>query len=152
MIQRIQTLFLLIALFLMGLLFWLPLGEIAVGEKLYSFTINGLTDIQSGAVVYNALHLLIFLFIITLLELFIIFSYKKRVRQMRIATYNLILMIGFVFVGWLFVKTSLSSLGEGVYSLKLPLIFPFVSAVLNYLAIRAIGKDELLVRSVDRIR
>jgi hypothetical protein len=152
MIQRIQTLFLLIAILLMGLIYWFPLAEIAVGEKIYSFTLNGITEIGTGLVAYKALHLIIFLLIIILIELVVIFSYKKRIRQMRMATYNLLLMAGFLLVSWLFVKTSANSLGDGIYSMKLPVAFPFVAAVLNYLAIRAIGRDEALVRSVDRIR
>lgn len=152
MLQRIQTLYLSIALLLMGLLNWLTLGEIAVGEKIFSFTMKGIIDIQTGQQMYGAIHLIIFLCIILLVELVIIFSYKKRIRQMRMAIFNLILMLGFVLIGWLFVKSSANALGQGIYSLKLPLIFPFVAAILNYLAIRAIAKDELLVRSVDRIR
>ncbi|MDD2382096.1 MAG: DUF4293 family protein [Mariniphaga sp.] len=34
----------------------------------------------------------------------------------------------------------------------MPMIFPLLAVVLDYLAIRAIGKDEVLVRSMDRIR
>ncbi|HNZ71739.1 MAG TPA: DUF4293 domain-containing protein [Prolixibacteraceae bacterium] len=152
MIQRIQTIFLSIALLLMGILFFIPLAEVAVGEKLYAFGIKGLVDSQSGNTTYAAWALFVYLLFVVCLQAFIIFSFKKRVLQMRLATFNLILMLGFVLLGWLFVKFSLSALGEGVYSLKLPLVFPFASAVLNYLAIRAILKDELLIRSIDRIR
>jgi hypothetical protein len=35
---------------------------------------------------------------------------------------------------------------------KFPMTFPLIAAVFDYLAIRAIGKDEALVRSLDRIR
>ena len=41
---------------------------------------------------------------------------------------------------------------DGIVSYEITAIFPFVAAILTYLAIRAIGKDEALIRSMDRIR
>jgi len=152
MIQRIQTLFLTIGLVLMGLLFILPLGNVAAGDTVYSFTINGIVDGSNGTTVVGFWYLLCLSAIIVLLQLVSILLFKKRVLQSKLAICNLILMIGFVLIAWLAVKGSLSTLGNGISSLKLPLIFPIISAVLNYLASRAIKKDEALVRSVDRIR
>jgi hypothetical protein len=71
---------------------------------------------------------------------------------MKLTVINLVLMIGFAAVSWLFVRSSLQSIGEGIYTLKMMLAIPFIAAILNYLAFRSISKDELLVRSVDRIR
>lgn len=34
----------------------------------------------------------------------------------------------------------------------LPFALPIINIILTYLAIRAIGKDEALVRSLDRLR
>lgn len=152
MIQRIQTIFLTIGLVLMGLLFIVPLGSVAVGEKIYSFTISGIVDGSSGTTVVGSWYLLCLLAVIFIIQLVDIFLYKKRILQMKLAICNIILMIGFVLIAWLFVKGSLSTLGDGIYSFKLPLILPLISVVLNYLASRAIKKDEALVRSVDRIR
>jgi hypothetical protein len=35
---------------------------------------------------------------------------------------------------------------------KVTVVFPVVAAILDFLAIRALGKDEALVRSLNRIR
>ena len=35
---------------------------------------------------------------------------------------------------------------------RIAIIFPLVALILDYLALRAIFKDETLVRSLDRIR
>lgn len=152
MIQRIQSVYLTIGLILMAMLGWLPLGEILSGENVYTFTIAGVQNSQTQATLYSGLPLIVFLSIIGLIQLLIIFSYKKRVRQMRMASFNIILMLGLLFVGWYFVHQSIKLLGSGTYAYQLPVVFPFIAAVLNYLAIRAIGRDEALVRSVDRIR
>ncbi|MDA3818016.1 MAG: DUF4293 domain-containing protein [Prolixibacteraceae bacterium] len=153
MLQRIQTVFLLLALILIGLLAWLPLGDIIAGTELYEFTIRGVFHAENGNVVINAWPLIALLAVIEILQLLIIFGYKNRVRQMRMAVFNILIMLGFLAAAWFFVHLSLKELGgEGGYSFKIPLAFPIVAAILNYLAIRAIGKDEALVRSVDRIR
>ena len=152
MIQRIQSIYLLLALILMGLLGWLPLGEIAAGDIIYDFNIRGVFEVGKSQAIINGLPIMVLLAIIELLQVIIIFSYKKRVRQMRLATYNIILMIGILVVGWIFIRASLKSIGDGVYVFQLVMAFPIVAAILNYMAIRAIAKDEALVRSIDRIR
>lgn len=152
MIQRIQTVYLALALILLGFMAWLPLGQIASATNIYVFNIKGVFDSQSGDTIVNGWPLMALLGIIELLQIIIIFSYKKRVRQMRMATYNILLMLGMVAVGWFFIHTSLKEIGEGTLGFEMAMIFPMVAAILEYLAIRAIGKDEALVRSVDRIR
>jgi hypothetical protein len=152
MIQRIQTFFLALALIMMGLLLWLPLGEITVNEKIYSFSLSGIADILTGQRTYQTWYLMAIIGIIMLFQVIIICSYKKRVGQARMAAFNILLMLVFLIVCWLFVKTSAKSLGDAIYSLKVFIAFPLISVILNYLAIRAIRRDEDLVRSVDRIR
>jgi hypothetical protein len=44
------------------------------------------------------------------------------------------------------------SLGDAQVSYKVSIFFPLIAVILDYLAIRAIGKDEALIRSIDRIR
>jgi|WetSurMetagenome_2_1015567.scaffolds.fasta_scaffold455045_1 hypothetical protein len=152
MLQRIQTLFLLIACLVVGLLFFLPLGEIAVGDKIFSFTIIGVRDPQNGKSLINAWYLLTILFDIIIIQVMTIFFYKKRLLQVKLAICNLVLMAALNIVSWFCIKGSIGVLGNGIYSLKISLILPFIAIILNYLAIRAIKKDEELVRSVDRIR
>jgi hypothetical protein len=38
------------------------------------------------------------------------------------------------------------------FSIRLPVIFPVVAIILTYLAFRGIRKDEILIRSIDKIR
>ena len=41
---------------------------------------------------------------------------------------------------------------DAIVAFKIPIAFPVVAIILDYLAIRAIGKDEALIRSLNRIR
>jgi hypothetical protein len=135
----------------MGVLGFVPLGEIASGNLLYSFGSRGVIA-DSGTLVYNGWPLLVLLLIIIFLHGFTITKFKNRILQIRLTIINILLMIGFILVSWYFISASLTQIGEGVYSFKLPMAFPIVAAVLDYLAIRSIGSDEALIRSLDRIR
>ena len=90
--------------------------------------------------------------VISLLALLTIFLFKKRILQIRICVFNAILMLGFyglfAFFYWdLGNQKEIFSL-----SLKIAFSFPLISLILDYLAIRNIGADEALVRSLDRLR
>lgn len=70
---------------------------------------------------------------------------------MRLNSFNIILMLGYMGLNYYYIHNFSRQL-EGVVSYQITAIFPFVAAVITYLAIRAIGKDEALIRSMDRIR
>jgi hypothetical protein len=152
MIQRIQTVYLALSLILLGLMAMLPLGEIAASSEVYDFSIKGVFNEQTGSLVVNGWPLIALLVLMEIIQVSIIFGYKNRIRQIRLATLNILLMVGLFAVSFVFIRLSLKYIGEGAYMFRMAMSFPLVAAILNYLAIRAIGKDEALVRSVDRIR
>ncbi len=147
MIQRIQTAYLLVAGLLVASLFKLKLAELAVNGELYTFSAKGIFNGEN--LVFNGLPILIFIGIIVLLHFVIIGMYKKRIRQIRITVFTIILMLG--LFGMFFYFTYSGFDGAKV-AFKVPVAFPIVATILDYLAIRSIGKDEALVRSLDRIR
>jgi hypothetical protein len=147
MIQRIQTLFILLSTMLLAFLFTLPFAEIAAGGKLYLFNIKGI--INSGEVVHDGLPITVFTGIIVLLHVLAMFLYKKRILQMRILIFAILLMLGLFGMFYFFTYYSFQSAGV---SFNIAVVFPLIAIILDYLAIRNIGKDEALVRSIDRIR
>lgn len=154
MIQRIQTVYLLIAEMLIGALFFVPFAEIAGKDgSIYQFDIKGiyLEGIQKAEIIYGSTPLVILWVMSMILILVTIFKYKNRILQMRLATINVFILLGLAGLIYYYVVSSAKILA-GVYSLTIYLVFPVIAAILIYLAIRAIRKDELLVRSIDRIR
>lgn len=147
MIQRIQTAYLLVAGALISSLYNLKFADIAVDGKLYVFNFKGIFN--NGELVFDGLPILIFIGLIVLLHIVIIFMYKKRIRQIRMTVFTIILLLG--LFGMFFYFTYASFKGADV-AFKIPVAFPLVAMILDYLAIRSIGKDEALVRSMDRIR
>jgi hypothetical protein len=137
MIQRIQTIYLLLAFVVTGVLpFLIPLWTMADGKE-YFF-------MQSQVYV-------VILGLSTTLSLLGIISYKKRQNQFVIGRLNMILNL--ILLG-LFVYRSLNVSGEtaAVSEKGIGMFLPIVAIVLLVLANKAIKKDEDLVKSVDRLR
>ena len=137
MIQRIQTIYLLLAFVVTGiLLFFIPLWTMSDSKEYYFM--------QSQ--VYT-----IILGLSTTLSLLSIVSYKKRQNQFVIGRLNIILNL--ILLG-LFVYRSLNLSGETVTVSEkgIGMFLPVVAIALLVLANKAIKKDEDLVKSVDRLR
>lgn len=149
MIQRIQTLLLFIAFCLQMVLFWQPLTVLQIDEaNFYEIFIKGYV---SGENIQYSYSLLIFTSLTSLITLTIIFFYKKRILQMRLAIYNTILILGLQGVIAYTIYATASNLNAEIF-LQYPVVFPVIAAILHLLAFKYIKKDEELVRSADRIR
>jgi len=153
MLQRVQTIFLMASLILTGALFFVPLAEIvSSAEDIYLFDIGGIHLMEPEAeVLFKGWPVMLLTIICVLLFIVTIFSYKKRIFQLRISTINIFLCLGLSGVIFYFAWHGARVL-EGQYTLRTGFILPIISAILIYLAIRAIARDEALVRSLDRIR
>jgi hypothetical protein len=136
MIQRIQTLYLLISAGISaGLIFVFHLWTTT--EELLFFAKDNMY--YFGLFVGSAV-----------LSLISIFGYKNRKSQFVLGRLNIIL--NFILLG-VFVYQSLNLSGETQVSEKgIGIILPIFSIVFLVLANKAIKKDEDLVKSVDRLR
>ena len=137
MIQRIQTIYLILAFVVTGILpFLFPLWTMNDGKD-YFF-------------MYNQIYVIV-LGLSTTLTVLSIVSYKKRQNQFVIGRLNIILNL--ILLG-LFVYRSLNVSGETVLVSEkgIGMFLPIVAIVLLVLANKAIKKDEDLVKSVDRLR
>jgi hypothetical protein len=147
MIQRIQTVYLFMSVIFTALLLFLDFAELAVDSQLYIFNATGI--ISGNQMIINGLPVMGFIGLITLLHIAVIFMYKNRIRQIRVLAFTIILLLGLLGLMFYFLYAAFES-AEVAY--KIPMTFPVIAAILDYLAIRAIGKDEALVRSLNRIR
>ena len=136
MLQRIQTLYLIITGFtLAGLYIWFPI--LTTKDKVVLIS-------NQEPLVFGLLFTCIALAIIAVL------TFKKRQTQFVLNRLNIIL--NFVLLG-VFVYRSLSIPGETLVSQKgIGVFLPIISIVFLVLADKAIKKDEDLVKSVDRLR
>lgn len=85
------------------------------------------------------------------LEFMAIFLFRRRALQMRVCTFCIILLLG-----WYVTYVAFAYLvGEGLVGEFRPKVWaavPAINSILLYLAFRGILHDEMLVRSLDRLR
>jgi hypothetical protein len=156
MLQRIQTLYLLIVVIAMSLTLFLPsMKAISPDQIDYALsTLRGFYPIQQGGFHLSGvtMWLTITNIIILIIAIFTIFMYKWRIIQIRFNIFNMVLLIGYyaIFFFTRYVILQQNPMDSTTFSW--PIILPLISAILTYLALRAIAKDEALVRSLDRLR
>lgn len=147
MIQRIQTVFIFVAALLVGTLLGLKFADLSVGNELYTFSASGIFNGEN--LIFDGLPIMIFIGLIVVLHFVAIFMYKKRIRQIRVMGFTVILLLGLFGMFFYFTYAGFES---PKVAFKIPVAFPIVAIVLDWMAIRAIGKDEALIRSMNRIR
>ena len=137
MIQRIQTVYLLVALVILGALpFVFPLFTMSDGNE-FRFMNDSFYTVLFG--------------LSTTLTLISIMYFKKR--QHQFVLNRLTIILNLILLG-LFVYRSLNLSGEAVQVSEkgIGMFLPIVAIVFLALANKAIKKDEDLVKSADRLR
>lgn len=154
MIQRIQTLYLLVALLLTAMLIFVPFAELAGTDGVnYMFDISGIFKYSSTGktILLNTWPIIFMISITLLMQTITIFQYKNRKRQIKLS--YLCIASLFVMKALLYYYTwSSSHLTGGDMQARLFAEFPTIALILVFLAILGIRKDENLVKSIDRIR
>jgi len=144
MIQRIQTVYLLLAVILSGgLVFLVSLWTLENNEtvKILDTLLNERFLIKSIGISF---------FVSSLLSVYSVFCFKNRKRQFVLGRLNI--LINFYLLGLLLMQ-SLNLSGETSVSEKgIGIFIPLVVIVFLVMANKAIKKDEALVKSVDRLR
>lgn len=156
MIQRIQTVYLFFIAVLAGLTVGFPVADLVNAKEhlMYLLDIRGISLIQpDGVAVFqtSTSMLTTFAAVFGTISLISIFSYKKRMKQIRLCVINFFFMLGYYVVFAIYLAMACHSLSAD-WHLRAPVVLPLIAAILNYLAIGAIGKDEKLVKSLDRLR
>jgi quinol-cytochrome oxidoreductase complex cytochrome b subunit len=150
MIQRIQSVYLLLVAVLMGCALVAPLCSFTLLPDAHiSLTSVGMF---TEAISYPTYGIVTIGLISALMAFVEIFFHKKRKLQIKLSNINAVLMILFLitvvvyaYVGMQKYDLEFSRIGSG-------LIFSVVAFIFNLLAKQKIKQDEKLVRSLDRIR
>ena len=154
MIQRKQTLYLLLAAVATLACLSLPLGSIeqqGMGVEPVLYNIALVTQGNTGASLdFTCAPLAVLLAVAAILELTAIFLFKNRMRQSRLCAISIAVIFAWIVLFMYFKYFGMTETGQLQQSFAAYL--PSVSAVFNWLAFRAIRADEQLVRSADRIR
>ena len=131
MIQRIQTLFLLAALGLLAGMFFSPL----------------VTYIDETIFYRSSWILLFFLILCSAVAFITIFLYRHRMAQIRLCLFNSLVLLG---LQGIIIYYMITAAPGGVFSLTVA--FPLIAVILLALALRYTGRDEAMIKSLNRLR
>jgi hypothetical protein len=158
MIQRVQTIYLLLAALCGGATFFLPYCHFFAEDlKVAEYAMFGVFNVQSDAVEMNSPYTFpvwIFGALSVIIPLIGIFIFKNRPVQMRIARLGYLIDLGYVVYLFFAIDKVSLELYEGGLSILYHFGFylPIAAIVFLFLANRGIKKDIALIKSLDRIR
>lgn len=149
MIQRIQSVYLLVVTILMVICMCSPVGSIIASTNEISEFGNLCITLPDGTKDYAPWALFAILLVVAALSFVTIFLFKKRMLQIRLTIFSSVMLIGYylALVAYIFMLAE-----ETTFSASWTICLPFVGIILNWLAIRGIGADEALVKAYDRLR
>jgi len=155
MIQRIQTLYLFLALVASILLFFFPFANLYSASLVnYDFSVLALEKISplGNELILRPILLMALLSVVIVLVIASILMFKNRVQQMRVVAIsffvNAILLISIYFFTDKFASTYDATVNYKNFGMLLPIF----NIVMFLLANKAIKSDEIKVRKSQRIR
>lgn len=152
MIQRIQTIHLLVAVIFSVVCLCLPIGM---------FGANGMTTVSeynlwltdaAGVHQFVTWPLFAILVLSSAVGLYTIFMYSNRIVQSRLCVFNILLIVGWYIVYTVMGQVLVNNTTMVSFTPALPVVCPIFSIMFYVLARRGIMADEKLVRAADRIR
>lgn len=154
MIQRIQSLYLLLATLCIGATLLLPLVQYTDGTTEFTLKAFMVSDGSTSSLL-PTLYLSILVSLSTLVPFVTIFLFKHRLLQIRLCIAEVVLLTGCAIMTGLYCYLAYRAVSEipfGAVSVKIWTVLPIVAIGFVVLAIRAIFRDEMLIRSLNRIR
>lgn len=153
MIQRIQTVYLLVIVCIMTIPLFVPIAQVLIpNDASYNFFTYGVELIGEQSALqahYWALFTLNILMIV--IPFLAIFMFKKRFLQIRLCIVEIILLLGSIVLMWYHISQFAQRLNAEILY-KFSFILPVICIIIAYMAIRGILKDIKLLKSFDRIR
>lgn len=158
MLQRVQTIYLLLASVSGALTFFLPYAQFYENDvMLLEYAAFGVFNVQSDVLEMTSplsLPLWIFAILSTVLPLVIVGFYKNRKRQLQLNRLAYVVYLCY----FILIYFGIQNISEAFYNGTAAILYhagfygPVAAIAFSFLAARGIKKDEELVRSIDRIR
>lgn len=151
MIQRIQSVYLLLATIALVIALCMPAGYFVGGSEAEVYPFRPLGVMLAEGSVQSTWGLFGILLLSALIACCTIFLFRNRQLQMRMTVFNGLLLIGYYVAFSVFVYV-LKGESSFTFQIGWALCLPLVSIILNYLAFCAIRKDDKMVRDAYRLR
>lgn len=152
MIQRIQSVYLLIVTGLLIVAMCLPLGGFIAADGVTTYIFKPLGVKLPDDIFQSTWGLFGILFLSAVIAFCTIFLFRNRMLQVRMTIFNSVLLIGYYIAFFVFMFMLKNDLNATSFQLGWALCLPAISIILNYLSFRAIYRDEWIVKAADRLR
>ena len=151
MIQRIQTVYLLLVAGCAVVCLSMPVGHFHQDGIEVAEFYNLWLSMADGSKVFSPWAMFGLLLLAALVPFVAIFLFKRRMLQVRLSVFSGLILIGYYIVFGTFVYV-FKSRYDADFTMNWTVAFPAVALILDYLAFRNIMKDELMIRSLNRLR
>ncbi len=155
MLQRIQSIYLFLASLAIYALFFFPLVHNVYNDgKPITVMVTGVFQDMNGVMTHTQFFtgLTGATAVVGLIPLIIIFLYKNRKQQVALCYSTMLVIVGLTFWMAQSVKPVMGSAQIDTHNWGIGLLLSSVSMVFLVMAVRAIQRDEKLVKSADRLR
>lgn len=153
MFQRIQSVFMLAAMALIALCFFIPFGVFTDGVIHMAVRSYGVkTDAGEYLAQPSSHYLYLFHTLSLVLLVYSLISFKNRSLQIRLLRFATVVTLSTLVLMALYINAGMSAFPAMHFTPGIALFMPPLAVVFIWLANRGVKKDEELVRSVDRIR
>ncbi len=151
MIQRKQTLYLLLSLVVTVACLCMPVAKLEPqGMGLSTLIYNLGTVVPDRGINFSNWPLFALLVVTIPLEAFAVFSYRRRPLQAKLCSWSIVFCLAW-YVYYAFALHAAAG-DEYAFHLQFAACLPLVAVIALFLARRGVIHDEKLVRSADRIR
>lgn len=151
MIQRIQSVYLLVVTVLLIIAACSPVGQFVAADDVTTHVFKPLGVTMADGIFQSTWGLFGILLLSAIIDFCTIFLFKNRMLQVRMTVFSTILLVGYYIAFLVFVYILKDDLAAS-FRIEWTLCLPLISIILNYLAFRAILRDEVMVRAADRLR
>ena len=150
MIQRIQTLYLVFLITFQLLATQLTIFSFTTLSKSVDLKFTGLYS-NTGILIVSEIKLLLMAILVAMTSIITIIYFKKRIIQLKLVKIALLLLTAQLGLSIKFFTETYQKYGND-FSFGLSFYCLLACYFFAFLAIKAINKDENLIKSVDRIR
>ena len=155
MLQRIQSVYLLIASLVIFALFLFPLvHNVYVAGVPSTITVTGIFQDVNGTQAHTQSFIALIgaTVVVAIIPLILVFLYKNRKQQMLLCYVYIFIIFGYSFWMAQMVKSATDGANLNTNNFGIGALLSSVSIVLVLMAAKAIQRDEKLVKSADRLR
>lgn len=154
MIQRKQTLFLLLAAIVVFPLYFMPFASFMYRPNEFEIFVRGLKEVSTGGCDTDWLSYSV-LWVATFLPIVTICLFKKRKVQLILCLVQILILAiltGLIIAYITGYNRVISAESASALVWSWVAVTPVISIILTFLAYRGVTRDELLIKSLNRIR